>query len=204
MNQPNPDALRIAESARTIALQMLSERGRGAVLVGAARVDAALEVLLKAALVPPSRTETLLAVDRPLGSFGARIAMAQRLGLLDASVEQALHTLRKVRNAFAHSTAVASLNEPSHQQRLADSYQQAEANPLWAPLKRILEEQAALKSDGSQQHGLDPDLLDYILLITILVAFLEAAAQQVRPQPPAVVMGFAGIQSSGIDNDERT
>jgi hypothetical protein len=30
-----------AQAARTIALQMLEERGRGAVLVGVARVDAA-------------------------------------------------------------------------------------------------------------------------------------------------------------------
>ena len=33
---------RVSEAARAIALQMLEERGRGAVLVGVARVDAAL------------------------------------------------------------------------------------------------------------------------------------------------------------------
>ena len=37
-----------ASAVRTIALQMLEERGRGAVLVGVARVDAALERLLAA------------------------------------------------------------------------------------------------------------------------------------------------------------
>jgi hypothetical protein len=36
-------------------------------------------------------------------------------------------------------------------------------------------------------------LRDYILLITILVAYLEAAAQQLSLQPPPVVMRFAGI-----------
>ena len=80
MNQPTPEALRVAESARTIALQMLEERGRGAVLVGVARVDTALR--------------------------------------------------------------------------------------------------------------------DYILLITILVAFLEAAAQQLRPFQPPVVMSFSGVTVS--------
>jgi hypothetical protein len=40
---------------------------------------------------------------------------------------------------------------------------------------------------------LEPALRDYILLITILVAFLEAAAQQLTPRPPALVVGFAGI-----------
>ena len=39
-------------AARTIALQMLEERGRGAVLVGVARVDTAIEHLLQAAMTP--------------------------------------------------------------------------------------------------------------------------------------------------------
>jgi hypothetical protein len=48
-----------AEEAHTVALAMLRERGRGAVLVGVARVDAALEALLKAALAPPRGSEAL-------------------------------------------------------------------------------------------------------------------------------------------------
>ena len=44
---PSPDFV-AAQAAKTIALQMLEERGRGAVLVGVARVDAALEHLLQA------------------------------------------------------------------------------------------------------------------------------------------------------------
>jgi hypothetical protein len=46
---------------------------------------------------------------------------------------------------------------------------------------------------GAGEPPVDPTLRDYILLITILVAFLEAAAQQLTPQPPAVVMGFSGV-----------
>ncbi|MCP9942443.1 hypothetical protein KBY70_08590 [Cyanobium sp. ATX 6E8] len=196
MNQPTPEALRVAESARSIALQMLEERGRGAVLVGVARVDAALEVLLKAVLAPPSGSETLFFTDRPLGSFGARIALAQRLGLINHQVERALHTLRKVRNAFAHTTTVASLAEASYQQPLGDCYRHARENPLWGPLERILNEQ--LQPNGSAGESKAPArfLRDYILLITILVAFLEAAAQQLRPMQPPVVMGFAGITKS--------
>ena len=75
-----------AEEARSVALWMLRERGRGAVLVGVARVDAALEALLKVALAPPHGSETLFHTDRPLGSFGAKIALAARLGLIDAGV----------------------------------------------------------------------------------------------------------------------
>lgn len=189
MSRPAPEALRVAETARTIALQMMSERGRGAVLVGVARVDAALERLLQAILLPAiGSTDTFFQPDRPLGSFGARITLAARLGLIDQPVEQALQTLRRMRNAFAHSTTTATLADPSHADRLAQAYAAARSNTLWQPLERILQEKVG--GDGSP---LDPALRDYILLITILVAFLEAAAQQLSPQPPGVVLGFSGL-----------
>ena len=181
---------------------MLEERGRGAVLVGVARVDAALVVLLKAALAPPSGSETLFLTDRPLGSFGARIALAQRLGLINNNVERALHTLRRVRNAFAHSTAVASLGEASYQQPLGDCYSYARENPLWGPLERILDEQLLSNRSAGESKAPDLFLRDYILMITILVAFLEAAAQQLRPMRPQVVMSFSGITKSNSTEAE--
>lgn len=185
---PEPVA---ADAACRIALQMLQERGRGAVLVGVARVDAALERLSQAVLLPsPGRSDSLFQADRPLGSFGARISLAHRLGLIETPVERALHTLRRVRNAFAHSSDSASLSDPAYAERLTQAYRDARANPLWAPLESVLSN--AGDTGGSP---VDPALQDYILLITILVAFLEAAAQQLSPQPPVVVMGFEGVRS---------
>ena len=40
---------------------------------------------------------------------------------------------------------------------------------------------------------LDPALRDYILLIAILVAPLEATAQQLTPYQAPVGMGFSGV-----------
>jgi hypothetical protein len=152
-------------------------------------VDAALERLLQAVLLPPpGSTDTFFQPDRPLGSFGARITLAARLGLIDGPVEQALQTLRRVRNAFAHSTTTATLADPAHADRLAQAYQAARANPLWAPLESVL-----CKADAAGEPPVEPALRDYILLITILVAFLEAAAQRLRPLVPPVVMGLAGL-----------
>jgi hypothetical protein len=174
---------------------MLQERGRGAVLVGVARVDAALERLLQAVLLPPAgRNDSLFQADRPLGSFGARIGLAHRLGLIETPVERALHTLRRVRNAFAHSSDSASLADPAHAGRLAQAYQDGRANPLWAPLELVL-----TKAGGASEPPVDPTLRDYILLITILVAFLEATAQQLRPYQPPVVMGFSGVIRQSMD-----
>ena len=63
----SPD-IAAAKAARTIALQMLEERGRGAVLVGVARVDAALEHLLQAVMAPSSaKSDGLFLPERPLG-----------------------------------------------------------------------------------------------------------------------------------------
>ena len=44
---PDPTTLSAAEQARRVVLQMMAERGRGVVLVGAARLDLALEHLLQ-------------------------------------------------------------------------------------------------------------------------------------------------------------
>ena len=193
MDQQEPTAspdIAAAQAARTIALQMLEERGRGAVLVGVARVDAALEHLLQAVLTAgPGKGDGLFLPERPLGSLGAKVALAHRLGLIDAPVERAISVLRKLRNAFAHSAESASLADDTHRMRLAAVYATARANPLWGPLESVLAAQPP------SPHGLlDADLRDYILLITILVAFLEAAAQQLGPIQPPLVMSFAGIR----------
>ena len=176
-----------AEEARSVALGMLRERGRGAVLVGVARVDAALEAVLKAALAPPRGSETLFYTDRPLGSFGAKIALAARLGLIDSGVEQSLHNLRRVRNAFAHSTSEVRLADPPHCDRLRESVALASRNPLWSPMQLILRKHMAERGEASQTE-IDPALADFVLLITILVAFLETGSSTLRPLQPSLTL----------------
>ena len=89
------------------------------------------------------------------------------------------------------------MGDAAHSSRLADVYADARANPLWAPLETVLAAQPP------SAHGpLEPALRDYILLITILVAFLEATAQQLRPIQPPVVMGFSGVSRNNGANQE--
>ncbi len=76
------------DGARRIALQMLQERGRGAVLVGVAKVDAALEHLIQAVRAPApngccasgwiARLEALIAM--PIVSLPAKGAIDQIVG----------------------------------------------------------------------------------------------------------------------------
>ena len=90
--------------------------------MGVARVDAALECLLLAVLLPaPGSTDQIFQPDRPLGSFAARSSLAARLGLIETAVLRALHTLRRVRNAFAHSSDSTSLRDPAYASRLAQA-----------------------------------------------------------------------------------
>lgn len=96
--------------------------------------------LLQAVLIDsPNRNDGLFHADRPLGYFRAKISLAHRLGLIESPVEKALHILRRVRNDFAHSTASASLADPAYAGRLAQAYQAAQSNPLWAPLQAALQ-----------------------------------------------------------------
>ncbi|MFM7267215.1 MAG: DUF4145 domain-containing protein [Cyanobium sp.] len=116
---PDPLTLAAAEQARNVAVQMMAERGRGLVLVGAARLDLALEHLLKAVMAPsPGPDDKLFTADRSLGSYGAKITLAARLGLIEPPIEQALHAIRSVRNDFAHSAGEPTLAEPRHLKRL--------------------------------------------------------------------------------------
>ena len=59
------------------------------------------------------------------------------------------------------------------------------------------------ETSGPDGQPVDPALCGSILLITILVAFLEAAALKLRPQPPALVMGFGGIQVALVEAEAR-
>jgi len=101
---PDPAPVSAAEQARTVVLQMMAERGRGVVLVGAACLDLALEHLLLAVMAPSADPDDkLFTPDRSLGNFGAKISLAARLGLIESGIEKAMHAIRSVRNDCAHS-----------------------------------------------------------------------------------------------------
>jgi hypothetical protein len=178
---PDPLTLAAAEQARSVAVQMMAERGRGLVLVGAARLDLALEHLLKAVMAPSAEPDDkLFTPDRSLGSYGAKISLAARLGLIEAAIEQALHAIRSVRNDFAHSAGEPSLAEPRHHKRLQRVYPEAERSPLWLAMAPLLHSQPGL---SAQEQG-------FILLVTTLVASIEACALLQQPFRPRATVRF--------------
>lgn len=169
-----------AEESSKIVTQMMSERGRGAILVGGARIDTALESLLKSVMAPGSpKDDNLFKPDRPLGTFSAKIALASRLSLIDKPVEKALQTIRKVRNDFAHSFEDLNLSDSSYQSRLSEAYVDARRNPLWPKIEGLLID-----------AKFEDKLRDYVLLICVLVAFMEACSHLQRKFAPAIPVRF--------------
>lgn len=165
------------DEASKIALRLMKEGERGAVLLGAARLDFALERLLKGAMQPHvGGDDNLFDSDRPLATFSAKIALAYRLGLIEKPVEHALQMIRKVRNEFAHSFEDASLKESLHQNRLSKPYSDCRTNSLWDKLDTIFR----------QHSGTSDELREYICLVVVLVSFMEAITQIQEPLEPSL------------------
>ena len=101
-----------------------AESDRGAVLVGAALLDDALEKILRKKLVPPLKSEDSLFDGgySPLRSFAAKIELAFRLGLITRNTKQMLNIVRSLRNLFAHNTENVSLFDDQASDRLKTAY----------------------------------------------------------------------------------
>ena len=95
------------------------EGERSSVVLGAERINVALEALIKSSLLPSShKTDILFTSDGALASFSRKIEMAYRLGLVDLPFKQALDLVRKLRNDFAHAIKVESLRHDRHADRV--------------------------------------------------------------------------------------
>lgn len=102
----------MADSAQfdVFADELLDERSeRPLVIVGASKIDDLLFDILKAFLLPkrakPKEDDELIAGDKPLATFSAKIKACYRLALIDDTLCQALEKLRAMRNLSAHSIA---------------------------------------------------------------------------------------------------
>ena len=95
---------------------------RALILSLAAFAEEALRELVQAYLMPGESTEKLLdGFNAPLGTFSARLRMADALGLLTPHQASDFDRLRKIRNEFAHNWLPVSFtdqNIASHIQAL--------------------------------------------------------------------------------------
>jgi hypothetical protein len=117
---------------------LAQEGQRSTVIVGAARLDIALERLLKGIMAHhPGESDNLFHPDRPLGTFSAKIALCYRLGLIDRDVERSLQLIRKIRNDFAHSITTANLSESTYRSRLLELCRETQKDGNYAMLETL-------------------------------------------------------------------
>jgi hypothetical protein len=168
------DTQRVNESAWNKVVQELgTESDRGAVVVGAARLDDLLLQLLAVFLQPsPTDQDSLLGTDRPLGTFSARINACYRLGLIDAEFANALHSVRRIRNRFAHETFQSSLNEPSHRDRINQLVAPFRSSESFAALRPLLSESWPERSAST---------LDFFTVMAMAMARLQWASYSIPP-----------------------
>lgn len=114
--------------------QFRTESDRACVILCAALLDQALETILKSRLAPTSTAtdELLEGAYAPISSFNARIDLAHRLGLISTKLCRDLHSVRKIRNDFAHNISGCSFEDSSVHHRVTElsrSLRLIERNP---------------------------------------------------------------------------
>jgi len=87
--------------------ELHEETPRGAVILGAAFLDAQLRELLADFMIDESKIVDSLVgsekeLEKPLSNFGARIKASYCLGLISKKMYDDLRTINKLRNKFAH------------------------------------------------------------------------------------------------------
>lgn len=114
----------IAEVSPALAAQMrevmdfrtslTSETDRGSGLMAAAFLDDRLKFMLSARLVNDGKVASrVFDFNGALGTFSSRIDFAYLLGLLPNNARRDLHTVRAIRNKFAHTAAAIQFDDAS-------------------------------------------------------------------------------------------
>jgi len=105
---------------RELLPALVSESDRGAVLLGASRIDEHLKDFFEA-LLPAStsakRKKEILGLNGPFGSFSAKLDIAYACRLLPEELVDAINKFRKLRNDVAHKPLPFRLEDHSTEVR---------------------------------------------------------------------------------------
>lgn len=98
--------------------EVKNETDRSLALVVSAWLDDALEHYIKSTMVDDAETlKNLFATDRALGTFSAKINLAYALGLIPKVTASDLHSIRDMRNRFAHERGPITFADQSMKDR---------------------------------------------------------------------------------------
>lgn len=107
---------------RFFRTELSKESERASVILAAAMLEQALEVLLRARLVPVAvRDDPLFdGAYAPISTLSAKIDIAHRIGLISTSWARDLHLIRKIRNEFAHNVTGCSFDNATIRSRVVE------------------------------------------------------------------------------------
>jgi hypothetical protein len=109
----------MGEGFRAITTSLKGESDRGSIVLAAAWLDEALIRIIAKFFKPVSdNKENLLRAGQPIGDFGTRILLADRLNLMHPKLIQSLTLCRRLRNDFAHLSSDLSFETPSVKDRV--------------------------------------------------------------------------------------
>lgn len=147
------------------------ESDRAAVILGAAKLDSLLMQILDRFLLPSlSSNDELLDGDSPLSTFGARINVCYRLGLISSEFAKSLHLVRRIRNAFAHETSGCSLSASAHSDRLKSLLLPLRPLPFFSKFRDQFFGQATPAAEFRACLAMMAARLESRLIITVPVA----------------------------------
>jgi DNA-binding MltR family transcriptional regulator len=100
---------------KDVLQQLNSDNPRVAAIVGGTLLDNCLDNVLLSRFIKltPAEHDKLLGNEGIVGTFGTKIDMSHALGAIDAKTRDDLHSIRKIRNAFAHGAEALSFDAPA-------------------------------------------------------------------------------------------
>jgi DNA-binding MltR family transcriptional regulator len=100
----------------TFVANIKNESDRGMVLITAVFLEECLEFILRCHFANSKRRkksiEPLFEGFGPLSSFSGKISLCYAFSLISDAIEHDLHTIRKIRNQFAHSVSTDGFADP--------------------------------------------------------------------------------------------
>ncbi|MYG52497.1 MAG: hypothetical protein F4204_09145 [Rhodospirillaceae bacterium] len=107
------DLRRTIEDAWSYHQSLIDESDRGAAILAASNFEERLRERITSRFVDLNRKmeKRIFEGYGPLSTFAAKIDIAYALQLYDERTRGGLHTIRKIRNIFAHSSAPLEFND---------------------------------------------------------------------------------------------
>lgn len=169
------------EKDEPVFLEIHKQTDRAAALIAMAYLEQKLLVAIKARLNENEKVENnLFKGSGPLGSLSAKVDLALLMGIIEGETHKILHTLREIRNEFAHVPEPRSFNS----QRINDLCKNIQVEVDVELVERSTKKSTRVKIDRATNPK--DAFLNGVKMAVFLVG-METRQLPLRKPAPAVV-----------------